>query len=76
LSSEEKSYEDHLRKKWGDFFHREARRLAEIDAISAAILTAVAYENSESGYSAEDHLAALLDLEYHELRESEGKTEP
>ena len=57
-------YEDLLRQRWSGFLHPEARNLAEVDAISHAVLAVVAYQNTEKGYACERQLADLLRQRY------------
>jgi hypothetical protein len=64
------SYKDRLARDWPRFFHAEVERLATRDAITTAILTAVAYQNAEPGHAAEEHLSTLLDGQYGDLGEA------
>jgi|GEM_PF-3565229 len=52
---------------WRKFWSLEVKRLIEKDAITIAILTAVAYQNQEKGFAAERELSGLLMLEYEEM---------
>lgn len=71
LPFEDKPYEDILIEKWTTFFTEEAEKLAESNPIVIAILTAVAYQNTQKGYTAEEHLLTLLDMRYEEFQEEE-----
>jgi len=58
-------YDILLHDCWTDYFSKELRRLiADDDAVTIAIITAVAYENTEPGYAAETHLLTLLRERY------------
>ena len=57
-------YEEYLIGRWCSFFSQEVRRLVEIDEVSIAIITAVAYENTPRGYQAEDLLMEILTGRY------------
>jgi len=63
------SYEEYLKEKWLDFYYKSIRDLIEDDSITLAILAAIAYENTESGYAAEDHLQTLLTWKYGDLED-------
>jgi hypothetical protein len=63
------SYEEYLKEKWLDFYYKSIRDLIEDDSITLAILAAIAYENTESGYAAEDHLQTLLSWKYGDLED-------
>ena len=58
------SYEEYLIHDWSDFYHKEARRLTDMDEVARAILTAIAYQNTPVGCEAEDRLMKLLRWEY------------
>jgi hypothetical protein len=62
------TYEHYLENLWRDYYLDEVARLAEDDAVARAILSAVAYQNSEHGYAAEDELSRLLQERYGDLR--------
>jgi hypothetical protein len=62
------SYEQYLEREWRAYYQREVTVLAGEDAIARMIVTAVAYENSERGYAAEDRLKYLLDQRYGDLQ--------
>lgn len=64
LGAEPRQYDELLRGQWSSFFQEEARNLAEFDAISLAILGAVAYQNTEKGYDCEGQLLSLLKEHY------------
>ena len=57
-------YEDYLTRGWLRFFSEEAQRLAECDEIMPAVLTAIAYQRTPTGYEAERRLMELLDDRY------------
>ena len=57
-------YEQKLRLRWCDYFHRQARELAEVDSVAQAILTAVAYQGTELGYDAERFALATVKARY------------
>jgi hypothetical protein len=67
LPFDNKTYEDFLIEEWSTFFTEEAQKLTESDPIVIAILTAVAYENTQKGYAAEKHLLTLLDMRYEDF---------
>jgi hypothetical protein len=69
-------YKEFLRQRWSSFLQQEARNLAEMDAISLAILGAVAYENTEKGYDCEAVLKQLLKQHYGELTPDKFRPEP
>lgn len=46
------------------FWEAEVKRLAQIDRIAIAVLTAVAFQNEKTGCAAERELAELLRSEY------------
>ena len=58
------SYEGRLKRVWFRFSMEEGERLAGIDWIARAILTAVAYQNTPQGHQAEKDLTAALREEY------------
>ena len=64
-------YEQKLRMQWCDYFHRQARELAEIDSFAQAILTAVAYQNTEQGYDAEGFLLTTIKERYPAISRSD-----
>jgi hypothetical protein len=49
---------------WESFWEAEVKRLVQNDKIVVAVLTAVAFQNEEAGFTAEQELAELLSLEY------------
>lgn len=59
--------EEVLSQKWSEFFHKESRELAEIEATNLAILGAVAFQNTEQGYRCEKQLREALRQRYGEL---------
>ena len=64
LFRDAENYEEYLRREWASFFHREVREMVEVDAITNAILIAVAYENTEPEQDAESVLLQLLRSRY------------
>lgn len=55
---------EHWKVLWSQYYPTECRRLAQNRAIADAILGAIAYQNTDGGYAAEDALAGLLKREY------------
>ena len=64
LPFDELTYEQHLEIGWRRFFVEEGERLAGINWIARAILTAVAYQNTPQGHQAEKDLMAAPREEY------------
>lgn len=58
------SYKEYLGRCWSEFFPDEVRRLSEYDTFVLAVLTSVAYQNTDPGYQAEDALVAWLQDHY------------
>ena len=52
---------------WLTFWSSEVGRLAANDEITRAVLTAVAFQNTEKGYAAEKELDGLLRSEYRDV---------
>ena len=61
------SYEQYLETEWREWYSSEVVSLSENDDVARSITLAVAYENTEIGYVAEDRLKALLECRYLEL---------
>jgi hypothetical protein len=57
-------YEDLLERRWKEFYTQEVTNLTEDDSIVVAVLTAVAFQNKDTGYDAEDRLQELLEARY------------
>lgn len=51
-------------KMWRDFFTAEVDRLTEFPAFTRDVVTAVAFENTDEGYKAEDRLYYFVKNEY------------
>ncbi len=58
---------DVSRAAWLMFWSSEVKRLIDKDEIAIAVLTAVAYQNQEKGFAAEQELAGILRLEYEKM---------
>ncbi|MGI6614986.1 MAG: hypothetical protein ACOX30_03020 [Dethiobacteria bacterium] len=54
-------------REWCNFWYAEVRRISEEPLVVRAILTAVAYQNTDDGYEAEDLLMELLHDRYGKL---------
>lgn len=61
-------YAEMLRQHWETFFAAEVRRLADDQAISLAIISAVVYHDEPPGFAAEEFLLTLLDWRYEGLQ--------
>jgi hypothetical protein len=64
LSLFETNHEKQLKENWQGYWYMEVRELTTDSNISRAILTAVGYQNTPKGFSAEEVLNALLDERY------------
>lgn len=59
------SYEDRLERSWREYWSREVTRLTELDnEFVLAVLTAVAHQNTSTGYEAEKSLIDRLNAMY------------
>jgi len=63
------SYPEQLATAWTQFFHEELKNLTEIDDFVRSVLTAVAYQNTETGDAAETLLRDFLQERYGNLEE-------
>lgn len=58
---------------WKAYYQQEIQLLSRNDLIAEAIISAVAFENMERGYSAEDRLGQLLRDRYSSMNLLQGK---
>lgn len=62
--SPEKVLQVKYKMEWSSFWHKEVKELINEPIIARTILKAIAYENSNDGYEAEDLLLELLHDRY------------
>ncbi len=55
---------EHYRREWCSFWYEEVISIAKEDIIARAVLTAIAYENTDDGYEAEELILELLNDRY------------
>ncbi len=60
----EEILEEIYKREWCSYWYEEVRSLSEEPVIVRAILTAVAYQNTDDGYEAEDLLMELMHDRY------------
>lgn len=61
LPLDQKSYRETIRESWLDYFYKEVKDITDFfDHISWEIINAVAYQNTNKGYEAEDILINQL----------------
>ena len=60
----EDTLKESYKREWVQFWYSEIRKLSSEPVITRAILTAIAYQNTDEGYEAEDLLLELLHDKY------------
>ncbi len=60
----EDTLKESYKREWVQFWYSEIRKLSSEPVIARAILTAIAYQNTDEGYEAEDLLLELLHDKY------------
>ncbi len=60
----EEALKEYYRREWTAYWYKEISKLSDEPFIARAILAAVAYQNTEDGYEAEDLLLELLHDRY------------
>lgn len=64
LALDSSGHKARLEREWRAFYRAEVERLVEEPCVCQAVVTAVAYTNSEPGYRAEEELCSFLRFRY------------
>lgn len=64
LASVASGHRARLERQWREYYGGEVERLAREPLVCQAVVTAIAYTNSDQGYRAEEDLCAFLRVRY------------